>query len=138
MFGSKNKFFYQDVKTLSKLRYKLITLLKIKGRKRSEIKDYLKAYTYFIINPSKFDGATIVKDLVDVRNGKYYLDADAMLHDYEYIVGANRNYIKKWKSDYKYVFVNMERNGKGVRVTRFLILTILGSFYPLYKLFTKK
>ena len=78
-------------------------------------------------NPSKFDGATIVKDLVDIEE----LDLDAMVHDYEYLNGANRSFIKKWKADIKYI-KNMERNGKGIRVFRFLMLTLLGIFFVPY------
>lgn len=45
-------------------------------------------------HPNKFDEATIVKDLVDIGE----LDLDAMVHDYDYINGANRNFIKKMES----------------------------------------
>ena len=78
-------------------------------------------------HPNKFDGATIVKDLVDI--GK--LDLDAMVHDYDYIHGANRNFIKKWKADIKYI-KNIERNGKGIRIFRLLLLTIIGIIFVPY------
>lgn len=126
MFGSKNDFFYQSPTVLRKARIDLVELLRIKGRSREEVQEYIEAYNYFIANPDKFDGATIVKDLVDVRTPTGYLDADAMLHDYEYIMGANRNLKLKWNSDYKYI-KNMEKNGKGIRIPRFIILTIIGA-----------
>ena len=78
-------------------------------------------------HPSEFDGATIVKDLVDIEE----LDLDAMVHDYEYINGANRNFINKWKADIKYI-KNMERNGKGIRVFRLFLLTIIGIVFVPY------
>ena len=59
------------------------------------------------------------------------LDLDAMVHDYDYINGANRNFIKKWKADIKYI-KNMERNGKGIRVFRLLLLTIIGIVFVPY------
>lgn len=133
MFGSKNDFFKQDHITLRKARADLIALLRIKGRTREDVEEYLKAYDYFVVNPEEFDGATIVKDLVDVKTNKgCYLDSDAMLHDYEYIKGANKNFTKKWKSDKKYI-IGMEKNGKGVRITRFVILTLTGILFVPYK-----
>ena len=84
-------------------------------------------------HPSEFDGATIVKDLVDIEE----LDLDAMVHDYEYINGANRNFIKKWKADIKYI-KNMERNGKGIRVFRLLLLTIIGIIFVPYCIIKNK
>ena len=69
----------------------------------------------------------MVKDLVDMGE----LDLDAMVHDYDDIHGANRNFIKKWKADIKYI-KNMERNGKGIRVFRLLLLTIIGIVFVPY------
>ena len=93
----------------------------------SDISDYLNAFDYFIGHPTEFDGATIVKDLVDIGE----LDLDAMVHDYDYIHGANRNFVKKWKADIKYI-KNMERNGKGIRIFRLLLLTIIGIVFVPY------
>lgn len=137
MFWSRNDFFKQSKSDLIICEEKVKALLKIKGRSDYDIAHYLMAYKYFVNNPSKYDGATIVKDLVDVRNVSYYLDSDAMVHDYEYVQGANRNYIKKFKSDLKYIN-NMELNGKGVRILRLIFLTIFGSWLPIYKLLTTK
>ena len=43
--------------------------------------------------------SSFVKYLVDIGE----LDLDAMVHDYDYINGANRNFIKKWEADIKYI-----------------------------------
>lgn len=127
MFWSRDYTFYNDKETLSKYRKYLKVLLYIKGRDIKDIQEYLNAYNYFITHPSEFDGATIVKDLVDFGE----LDLDAMLHDYEYINGANRNFIKKWNADIRYI-KNMEKNGKGIRVFRLLLLTIIGIIFVPY------
>ena len=127
MFWSRDYTFYNDKETLEKYRKYLKVLLYIKGRDIKDIQEYLNAYNYFITHPSEFDGATIVKDLVDFGE----LDLDAMVHDYDYLHGANRNFIKKWKADIKYI-KNMERNGKGIRVFRLLLLTIIGIIFVPY------
>lgn len=137
MFGSRNNFFFQDLVILKKARTDLERLLLIKKRSKTDIQQYLKAFDYFVVNPKDYDGATIVKDLVDIRTSSGYLDSDAMLHDYEYLMGANLNFIKKWKSDKKYT-IGMEKNGKGVRIVRMIILTIIGVFFVPYKYITKK
>ena len=124
---SKSDFFKQDRETLAEYRYQLRMMLKYKGRNESEIDLYIEAYDFFCRFTTKFDGATIVKDLVDIEE----LDLDAMVHDYEYINGANRSFIKKWNADIRYI-KNMEANGKGIRVFRFLILTLLGIFFVPY------
>ena len=133
MLGSSNNTFYKNIKELKTIRKKIRVLLYIKERKMSDISDYLNAFDYFIGHPDKFDGATIVKDLEDIKG----LDLDAMVHDYEYINGANRNFIKKWKADIKYI-KNMERNGKGIRIFRLLLLTIIGIVFVPYCYFKFK
>lgn len=137
MFGSKNTFFEQTDLQLKYAGTDLAKLLQIKGRSLGEIKEYMQAYKFFKLNPERYDGATIVKDLVDVRSNGKYLDADAMLHDFEYIQGANVNFKKKWKADVKYI-KNMEKNGKGVRITRFVLLTITGVLFVPYVIIKNK
>lgn len=127
MFWSKDNTFKKSKIELNILRKNIKAYLHIKERKMSDISDYLNAFDYFIGHPTEFDGATIVKDLVDIGE----LDLDAMVHDYDYIHGANRNFIKKWKADIKYI-KNMERNGKGIRVFRLLLLTIIGIVFVPY------
>ena len=133
MFWSRDYTFYNDKETLSKYRKYLKVLLYIKGRDPKDIQEYLNAYNYFTTHPSEFDGATIVKDLVDFGE----LDLDAMVHDYDYLHGANRNFIKKWNADIKYI-KNMERNGKGIRVFRLFLLTIIGIIFVPYCYFKYK
>ena len=127
MFWSKDDTFKKSKQELDILRKNVKAYLNIKERKMSDISDYLNAFDYFTVHSDKFDGATIVKDLVDIGE----LDLDAMVHDYDYINGANRNFIKKWKADIKYI-KNMERNGKGIRVFRLLLLTIIGIVFVPY------
>ena len=127
MFWSKNNTFYKSPEMLMVLRKKVVQLLELKGRSYIDIQDYLTAFDFFVKNPSKFDGATIVKDLDDLPN----LDLDAMLHDFEYIKGANKNFVKKWKADYRYIR-NMEKQGKGIRVARFIVLTLTGIVFVPY------
>ena len=127
MFWSRDDTFKKSKTELDILRKNIKAYLNIKERKMSDISDYLNAFDYFTVHSDKFDGATIVKDLVDIGE----LDLDAMVHDYDYINGANRNFIKKWKADIKYI-KNMERNGKGIRVFRLLLLTIIGIVFVPY------
>lgn len=131
MLGSKNNTFYKTRTELDNLYTNMVLLLFLKGRNEEDIKDYQSAFKYFQRFPFKFDGATIVKDLNDLPN----LDLDAMLHDYEYLKGANKNFVKKWYCDIRYI-KNMEKNGKGIRVVRFILLTLIGLiFVPYCKIF---
>jgi hypothetical protein len=127
MFGSKNNTFFKSKTELDLIEYDMSQLLLLKGRSIEDIVKYKRAFEYFRIFPHKFDGATIAKDLNDLPN----LDLDAMLHDYEYLQGANKSFIKKWHSDFMYI-KNMERNGKGIRVFRLLLLTISGLVFVPY------
>ena len=125
MFWSKDNTFYKSKEELQYLLNDIIKILTIK--KNKNIEQYIIAFNYFVDNPSKFDGATIVKDLVDIEE----LDLDAMVYDYEYLNGANRSFIRKWNADIRYI-KNMEAKGKGIRVFRFFILTLLGIFFVPY------
>lgn len=81
-----------------------------------------------------YDGATFVKDLCDLPK----LDLDAMAHDYECLIGANRNFIKWFKSAWRY-FENMRKNGKGNQIFRFVLVCLAGLiFVPYCALFTPK
>ena len=99
MFWSRDSTFFRSKRELDILRKEVVHLLNIKSRSKEDINLYKIAFDYFRSYPGQFDGATIVKDLVDIGE----LDLDAMVHDYEYIKGANRNFIKKWKADLKYI-----------------------------------
>jgi hypothetical protein len=110
MLGSTAKIFNQlSDKQLKELRYRMFMLLTAKEYSMSQIAIYQKAFDYFVINKTSFDGATIVKDLKDVGG----LDLDAMLHDYHYIVyNCGANLYVKWHCDRLYA-IQMERKGKG-------------------------
>ena len=127
MFWSRDDTFKKSKTELDILRKNLKAYLHIIERKISDISDYLNAFDYFTVHSDKFDGATIVKDLVDIGE----LDLDAMVHDYDYLHGANRSFIKKWNADIRYI-KNMEANGKGIRVFRLLLLTIIGIVFVPY------
>lgn len=134
MFGSKNNTFYKTRTELDSIYHDMDVLLRIKGRSEDDVWKYKKAFTYFRTFPHKFDGATIVKDLNDLPN----LDLDAMLHDYECLIGANRNFIKWFKSAWKY-FENMRKNGKGNQIFRFVLVCLAGFvFVPYCAIFTPK
>ena len=124
---SKSTFFSQDREKLADYRHKMIMMLNYKKRKQKEIDKYIEAYDFFCRFTTQFDGATIVKDLYDLPK----LDLDAMVHDYECLIGANRN-IKKWfKSAWNY-FENMRKNGKGNQIFRFLLLCLAGFIFVPY------
>ena len=133
MVGSENHFFKQSKEELNTKREFVSSLLFIKGYNELQINIYLKAYDYFVLNPADFDGATVVKDLVDLPD----LDLDAMLHDYHYLVcnvGVNVNL--KSKCDFLFG-KQMEKKGKGLysAYSRFIGLTIASiGFIPLARL----
>lgn len=124
---SQSNFFLQDDYTLEMYREKMVILLQIKNRTASEISRYCEAYDFFCKFTTKFDGATFVKDLYDIPN----LDLDAMLHDYECLIGANRNYIFWYKAVWNY-FENQRKQGKGNRPGRLIGLSIIGVFFVPY------
>lgn len=129
MLGSKSDFFKQPKKVLFLKKEQVIRFLALKGYNSEQIEVYLKAYNYFCENPEKYDGATIVKDLCDIKG----LDLDAMVHDYHYILyNVAANFVTKWKADWLYAKGN-ERKGKGLysAYSRFIGLTIVGvGFVP--------
>lgn len=132
MFGSKSDFFKQDTKTLFEKRRFLENVLRdIWERNENVIKFYLEAYDFFVENPDKFDGATIVKDVKVIKG----LDIWAMIHDYLYIkfnVAVSWEY--KYMADLIYA-KEMEIMGQSAFVSwgRFGLLLIFGHliFTPL-------
>ena len=130
----KSQFFKQDDYALEMFREKMVIRLQIKDRTPAEISNYCAAYDFFCKFTTKFDGATFVKDLCDLPK----LDLDAMLHDYECLIGANRNY-KLWYIAVWSYYENMRKNGKGNQIIRAVGLCIIGLFFvPYCYLFTKK
>ena len=132
MLGSKNDFFYQKHEQLTKSKYDMLEVLSLLNRSEEDKLLYLDAYNYFICNPNEFDGATIMRDLFVLKTKKNKLDIDAMLHDYEYVTGANLSFKLKHKADLRY-FNNMLLNGKGVQLFRFVALILSGIFFVPYK-----
>jgi hypothetical protein len=132
MFGSKSNFFRRSIWDLHNDRGSVVSYLFLKGYYGIEIGVYLKAYDYFVLNPNAYDGATIVKDLIDLHG----LDLDAMLHDYHYgCHGVASNFVTKWKADWLYA-KGQERKGKGQysAFSRFVGLTITGIGFVPYAL----
>lgn len=135
MFFSKSNFFFQSVERLKYFRNNVLTLLNLK---EIDAAKFLKAYDYFVINPSDFDGATIVKDLQDLPR----LDLSALVHDYEYIVNLKKYKGLEWlkykvKIDFKYG-KDMEALGKGIyHYIRVVGLILSTPFYWLMIKFKK-
>lgn len=124
MLGSKSTYFSNPLLKLKTDRMSINFLLLIKGYNQEQADVYLKAFDYFTEDPTDFDGATVVKDLVDIPN----LDLDAMLHDYHYSVyKVASSFISKFRTDWIYA-KGQERKGKGQysSFTRFIGLTIIG------------
>jgi hypothetical protein len=130
MIGSQSDFFSKPKEILSKSRNKLIAILDLKGYLPDEIAVYLRAFDYFCAHPLEFDGATIVKDLVDIPG----LDIDSMLHDFHYgSYNVRSSFRLKWQADWLFAKGN-ERKGKGSysSFSRFIALTLIGIVYIPY------
>jgi len=135
MLGSKSTYFIQPKEVLFDSRDKVFRLLDLKGYSANEIAIYLKAFDYFCENTIAFDGATIVKDLMDIPD----LDLDAMLHDFHYLkYNVGVNFITKWQADWIYAKGN-ERKGKGSysSFSRFIGLTFIGIGFVPYVYFKR-
>jgi hypothetical protein len=126
MLGSKSTYFSNSLLKLQTDRMNISFLLLIKGYKQNQVDVYLKAFDYFTKYPNDFDGATVVKDLIDIPG----LDLDAMLHDYHYsIYKVSSSFTYKFRTDWIYA-KGQEKKGKGQysSFTRFIGLTIIGLF----------
>lgn len=129
---SKSDFFYQSREVLAEKRHHLISVLYDFRITDEEIDKYLEAYNFFCENPSLYDGATIVKDLDTIKD----LDANAMLHDFEYLFNSNLK--EKLISDLNYS-KRQERLhvGSVTAYTRGVLLIVSTPFYYLIKMFKK-
>jgi hypothetical protein len=119
------KYFFNEEEVLLKNREILIFLLKKVWLRNQYIIDlYLEAYDYFMKNPERFDGASIVADFFIMPD----LDIWAMLHDYLYIkYSVACNYKYKYYADIIYC-VEMRRfkiHWLDVWFTRFIGLTLI-------------
>lgn len=134
MFGSKSYFFKQSISVLNDKRRQVINILTYKN---IFINTFLDAYDFFVLNPDKFDGATIVKDLNDIKG----LDLSSMKHDYNYIVNLTKHKGFDWliyKIEYDIEYgKDMEKLGKGIITPylRVLGLIITTPVYWLYIIF---
>lgn len=130
MFGRYSEFFLQSDFELYNAKQKLIVTLGNLGRNENEIKEYVEAYDYFSKkkNKKKFDGSTGFRDLFVIIHNGHVLDIDSARHDLDYILGANRSFVRQWKSDVKYL-KNSLANGKGFLWFRFLLLRVLSIGY---------
>ena len=135
----KNKFFFQTHDVLAEKRLDVIEYLRIKGVDNEK---YLKAYDYFVVNNTQFDGATIVKDLNDLPD----LPLAACKHDHGYLTElALIPWYKllKWlktkvKLDWQYA-KDLEDLGKGTWIPyiRAISLIISTPLYPLFIIYKK-
>ena len=127
-----NSFFYKPYCILYKKCLLLFELLQDFQFTDSQLTKFIEAYNYFIINPEKFDGATIVRDNFNIKN----LDACAMLHDYMYVkFNVSVNLKNKFKADLLYCKLLRKFNASwsSVWIVRFLGLIISSPFFALYK-----
>lgn len=131
MLGSKSKYFHQSKPILIEGHKKMVRYLVDMNYSIMQIGVYEKAYEYFCDNPTKFDGATIVKDLYHIPG----LDLNAMLHDYQYLVyNVSASLKMKRKCDWLYA-KEMEKTGKGqLSWVNWLGLKITGIPFIIYTL----
>ena len=140
MLGSSNNFFIQQERYLTNKRVEVYSYLLNKGFTIPQINVYLKAYDYFCRNPKDFDGATAVKDLVDIEGytGSDGLDLKAMLHDYYYVMyNVGANLICKIKADKVFgkgiVRMGGLKRQENLRVVGLILTSILIIPYAVYK-----
>lgn len=133
MLGSKNNFFKQEKHVLNKKKEDLVSVLTfISGYSETKTKLFLDAYDYFCENPSKYDGSTFSKDLIDIEGDKGFdgLDLEACLHDY---MDVKLNVSSDWgvlsKSDFIFTEGIKERN-KSSKTFKYFVIT---NFYDWYK-----
>ena len=133
LFSKNNVFKNQTKRTLEVLDFDIETLLKIKDIHIN----YKDAFNYLSKNPAQFDGATVVKDLVDLPK----LSISAMIHDYEYLINLPKYKGLEWlkykiRIDWEYG-QNLELLGKGyfIPYTRAIALIITTPIYLIIKQF---
>jgi hypothetical protein len=110
-------------------------LLYVKGYSEKQVAIYIKAFDYFWKHPDEYDGATLVKDLMDIPG----IDLDAMLHDYHYCnYNAGVNLSMKWKADWL-IAIGGERKGKGSysSFSKFVGLTLTTIIFTPYSRFKR-
>jgi hypothetical protein len=95
---------------------------------------FRNAYNYFIENPNRFDGATIVKDITQIKG----LDIPAMIHDYSYIHAPNLKHrlIADWEYSQDMRKFEIAWTTAYSRMAILMIINLTG-IYNIYKLFKK-
>ncbi len=133
MLGSKSTYFKTG--DLVQKRKDVITYLRLKGL--SHLNNYfLEAFDFFVVNPDEFDGATLVKDLNDIKG----LTLSAMRHDYDTIMLLPKFTKLKWVK-YNIIYAwhygkNLELMGKGIWTPYFRAIGLIVAT-PLYWLLKK-
>ena len=131
MIFGKPKIFYLPKENLEIIREDVWTYLSLKDIMPHY---YMKAFEYFVNNPKKYDGATIVKDIKNLHG----LDLTALRQDYDYIVSLPKYKGVKWLKakfiiDRKYA-KNIEEMNSVLypAYSRFVGLLLTTPFYWLY------
>lgn len=92
LLTSTSNYFHKPAHLLAQDRDLMLQILQLRRFKKIQINYFLRAFDYFVANPSQYDGATASQDLYDINSelldGKKYdgLEFAAMLHDWIYIV----------------------------------------------------
>lgn len=138
MFGSSNNFF-QENHDFEIIRHDLKYILEDIWMLDNNLIDfYLEAFDFFVKNPKKYDGATIVNDYFIIPG----LDIWAMIHDYMYIkFNVAVNIKAKYYADLFYCqqMRYFKISWGSVWLVRFLGLTLSGLYFiPREKYYTKK
>lgn len=127
VIGDSVNVFFSTKEELKDLKNHMLVLLEVKNRSKEDIALYLSAFSYFEAHPNSYTEGIVLKDLDDLPN----LDLDTMVREYNYIQGANLSFSSKWKEDVRYI-ENMKKQGKGVRLFRLFLLTLIGILYVPY------
>ena len=131
MIFGKPKIFHLPKESLELIREDIWAYLLLKGIMPHY---YMKAFDYFVNNPKKYDGATIVKDIKNLHG----IDLTALRHDYDYIISLPRYSGLKWL---KAKFLFDWRYGQNIEelnsviypaYSRFIGLLLTTPFYWLY------
>lgn len=134
MKTSSSRFFYQDKKKLDLKRQLMMQVLIDKGFSTRERHSFNMAFKFFIDNPDRFDGATIVGDNYTIEG----LSATAMKHDYRCIM-LSRKSLKKYvkgriivDNEYKNDLIRVKRKYWINKITSNIMCYFLIATSPIY------
>ncbi len=131
---SKSTYFYGKNNNLKQDQATLLNVCAGYGFSVNELTEVYKAFDYFIKNPHKFDGATIVADNYTI-NG---LSVTAMVHDYQTIMIGKVSFFeyiqKRWQTDWYYFSLLQKVKRKWVlnTILNSIILILLTISTPIY------